>query len=81
MGYVESREDPLIQVLRTRQYQTNSKLLQTVKNFRKSFRSGTKQIETHNSSEHKKFEEKRMNEQFSQAQTKNWWIRNSPTDG
>jgi hypothetical protein len=42
--YVESKEDPLIQIVRTRQYSTNSALLQTANKFKKSFQSETKQI-------------------------------------
>jgi len=33
--YVESKEDPLIQVVRTHQHQPNSTLLHTVKNTKK----------------------------------------------
>jgi ferritin len=42
--YVENEEDPLIQAIRTHQHQTNSTLLQTVKNIKKYFQSATKQI-------------------------------------
>jgi hypothetical protein len=42
--YVESKEDPLIQIVRTHQHNTNSALLQTANKFKKSFQSETKQI-------------------------------------
>jgi hypothetical protein len=42
--YVESKEDPLIQIVRTHQHNTNSALLQTANEFKKSFQSETKQI-------------------------------------
>jgi carboxypeptidase C (cathepsin A) len=42
--YVESKEDPLIQTVRTHQHNTHSALLQTANKFNKSFRSETKQI-------------------------------------
>jgi hypothetical protein len=42
--YVESKEDPLIQIVRTHQHNTNSALLQTSNNFKKCFQSETKQI-------------------------------------
>jgi hypothetical protein len=42
--YVESKEDPLIQIVRTHQHNTNSALLQAANKFKKSFQSGTKQI-------------------------------------
>jgi len=52
MECVESKEDPLIQIVGTHHHHTNSTLLQTVKNVKKPFRSETKQIK-HNSSKHK----------------------------
>jgi hypothetical protein len=42
--YVENKEDPLIQIVRTQQHNTNSELLQTANKFKKSFQRGTKQI-------------------------------------
>jgi hypothetical protein len=42
--YVESKEDPLIQIVRTQQHNTNSALLQTANKFKKCFQSETKQI-------------------------------------
>jgi hypothetical protein len=42
--YVESKEDPLIQIVRTQQHNTNSASLQTANKFKKSFQSETKQI-------------------------------------
>jgi hypothetical protein len=42
--YVESKEDPLIQIARTRQHNTNSALLQTANKYKESFQSETKQI-------------------------------------
>jgi hypothetical protein len=39
MECVESKEDPLIQIVRTHQHHTNSTLLQKVKNFKKCFQS------------------------------------------
>jgi len=44
--YVESKEDPLIQIVRTHQHHTNSTLLQTVKNFKKYYQSVTKKIKS-----------------------------------
>jgi hypothetical protein len=35
--YVESKEDPLIQIVRTHHYNTNLALLQTANKFNKSF--------------------------------------------
>jgi hypothetical protein len=49
--YVESKEDPLIQIVRTHQHNTNSALLQTANKCKKSFQSEAKQIKniiTHN---------------------------------
>jgi hypothetical protein len=42
--YVESKEVPLIQIVRTHQQNTNSALLQTANKFKKSFQSETEQI-------------------------------------
>jgi hypothetical protein len=42
--YAESKENPLIQIARTHQHNTNSALLQTANKFKKSFKSETKQI-------------------------------------
>jgi alpha-D-ribose 1-methylphosphonate 5-triphosphate diphosphatase PhnM len=42
--YVESKEHPLIQVVRTHQHNTNSTLFQTVNKFKKYFQSKTKHI-------------------------------------
>jgi hypothetical protein len=36
MAYVESKEDPMIQIVRTHQHHTNSTLLHTIKTFKKS---------------------------------------------
>jgi hypothetical protein len=35
--YIESKEDPLVRIVRTHQHHTNSSLLQTVNDFRKLF--------------------------------------------
>jgi hypothetical protein len=42
--YVESKEDPLTQIVRTHQHNTNSTLFQTANKFKKSYQSETKQI-------------------------------------
>jgi len=52
MEYVESKEDPLIQIVRTHQHYKNSALLQTVTNF-KNF-SKRNEENKNNNSEHKK---------------------------
>jgi D-mannonate dehydratase len=39
MEYVESKENPLTQVLGTRQHRTNSTLLETLNNFKKHVRN------------------------------------------
>jgi chromosome segregation and condensation protein ScpB len=44
--YVESKEDPLILIVRTHQHNTNSALLQTTNKFKKYFQCETKQIKT-----------------------------------
>jgi hypothetical protein len=63
--YVESKEDPLIQIVRTHQYNTNSAFLQTANKFKKSFQSETKQIKNIITQNIKgKSEEKRMHGQF-----------------
>jgi hypothetical protein len=65
MEYVENKEDPLIQIVRTHQHNTNSALLQTANKFKNSFQSETKQIKNiipKNIKE--KWEEKRMHGQF-----------------
>jgi hypothetical protein len=46
MECVESKEDPLIQIVRTHQHYTNSTLIQTVGYLKKYFQSGTKQIKS-----------------------------------
>jgi hypothetical protein len=63
--YVENKEDPLIQIVRTHQHNTNSALLQTANKFKKSFQSETKQIKKNVTQNIKgKWEEKRMRGQF-----------------
>jgi hypothetical protein len=63
--YVESKEDPLIQIVRTHQYNTHSALLQTANKFKKSFQSETKQIKNITTQNIKgNWEEKRMHGQF-----------------
>jgi hypothetical protein len=42
--YVENKEDPLLQIVRTHQHNTTLALLQTGNRFKKSLQSGTKQI-------------------------------------
>jgi hypothetical protein len=54
MEYVVSKEDTPIQTVMTHQHHTNSTLLQTVKDFKISFQSETKQRKKHNGSEHKR---------------------------
>jgi len=39
MEYVQSKEDPLIQTVRTHQHYTDSALLETVQNLKKYFQS------------------------------------------
>jgi hypothetical protein len=63
--YVESKEDPLIQIVRIHQHNTNSALLQTANKFKKCFRCETEQIRNVITQNIKgKWEEKRMHEQF-----------------
>jgi hypothetical protein len=64
--YVESKEDPLIKIVRTHQHNTNSALLQTANKLKKSFQNETKQIINIITQNVKgKWEEKRMHGQFS----------------
>jgi hypothetical protein len=42
--YVENKEDPLIQIVKTHQHNTNSALPKTANKFKKSFQRQTKQI-------------------------------------
>jgi hypothetical protein len=42
--YIESKEDPLIQIVKTHQHNTSWALLQTANKFKKYFQSETKQI-------------------------------------
>jgi hypothetical protein len=65
--YVGSKEDPLIQIVRTHQHNTNSALLQTTNKFKKSFQSETKQIENITQNIKGKWAEKRMHGQFSRS--------------
>jgi hypothetical protein len=44
MEYIESKEDALVEIVRTHNHNTNLTLLQAVRNFNKSFQSETKQI-------------------------------------
>jgi hypothetical protein len=63
--YLENKEDPLIQIVRTHQHNTNSALLQTANKFKKFFQSETKQIQNIITENIKgKGEEKRMHGQF-----------------
>jgi hypothetical protein len=64
MEYVASKEDPLIQIVRTHQHNTNSALLQTANKFRKSFQYETKQIKKITQNIKVKWKEKRMHGQF-----------------
>jgi NAD-dependent SIR2 family protein deacetylase len=56
--HVESKEDPLIQIVRTHQHNTNSALLQTANKFKKSFQNKTKQIKNITQNIKGKWEEK-----------------------
>jgi myo-inositol-1-phosphate synthase len=63
--YVENKEDPLIQIVRKHQHNTNSALLQTANKFKKSFPSETKKIKNMITQNIKgKWEEKGMHGQF-----------------
>jgi hypothetical protein len=46
MERAESKEDLLIQIVRTHRHHTDSSLLETVKNFKKYFESEMKQIKS-----------------------------------
>jgi hypothetical protein len=46
MAYVDSTEDPQIQILRTPQWNTNSAMLQTARSFKMELQRGTRQIRT-----------------------------------
>jgi uncharacterized protein YabN with tetrapyrrole methylase and pyrophosphatase domain len=52
--YVQSKEDPPVQIVRTYQHNTNSALQETANKFKKSFQSGTKQIKTYSNSEYRR---------------------------
>jgi hypothetical protein len=62
--YVENKENPLMQTVRTHQHNRNSALLQTANKFKKSFQSETKQIKNITQNIKGKWEEKRMHGQF-----------------
>jgi hypothetical protein len=63
--YVESKDDPLIQIVRTHQHNTNLALLQTANKFKKYFQSETKQIKNVITQNMKgNWEEKRMHGQI-----------------
>jgi len=65
MEYVDSKEEPVVGFVRTHSHNTNSALLQAVRNFKKSFQSETKLIKdiiAQNIKE--KWERKRMHGQF-----------------
>jgi hypothetical protein len=72
-----------MQILRTHQYSTNSKLLQTIQNLNKSFRNettGKRNIIAQRIKE--KQEKKRLHRQFFHAAwKKHWCISNGHTDG
>jgi hypothetical protein len=59
--YIESKEDPLIQFVRTHQHNTNSALLKTAN---KSFQSETKQIKNITQNIKGKCDEKRCMDNF-----------------
>jgi hypothetical protein len=69
--------DPLTQIVRTHRHQTKSTLLQTVKNFKKSFQSETKQVEKNIIAQDIKenWKEKRMNGQFCSNLDKNLVVK------
>jgi hypothetical protein len=63
--YGENKEDPLIQILRTHQHNTNSALLRTANKFKKCFKSETNQTKNIITQNIKgKWEEKKMRGQF-----------------
>jgi hypothetical protein len=63
--YVDSKEDPLIQIVRSHKHNTDSALLQTADTFKKYFQSETKQIRNIITQNIKgKLEGKRMHGQF-----------------
>jgi hypothetical protein len=71
--YVESKEDPIIQIVRTHQYNTNSALLQIANRFKKSFQSEIKQIQSTITQNIKgKWEEKRIHGQFPRSLDENF---------
>jgi hypothetical protein len=63
--YVEHTQNPLVHIVRTHQHNTDSPLLQTATNFKKSLQSDTKQIKnTIARNVKKRWEAKRLCGQF-----------------
>jgi flagellar biosynthesis/type III secretory pathway M-ring protein FliF/YscJ len=82
MEYMDGKEDPLIQIVRTHQRNTNSPVLQTARNLERGLQRGTRQIKNIISKKMKEiWQEKIMQEQFPRGLTKNWWIMNIHIDG
>jgi hypothetical protein len=73
MEYVESKEDPLMKIVRSHQHNANSALLQTAIKFKKYFQCEKKQIKkniTQNLKE--KWEEKGMHGHFPRSLDEIW---------
>jgi hypothetical protein len=65
--HVKHTDEPLMQIVRTHQHNTSSTLFHAVTNLQKSLQSDMKQIKTTTRNLKERWEEKKLNGQFSQS--------------
>jgi hypothetical protein len=81
MECIGSKEDSLIQIVRTHQYHTISTLLQTVRDLKKIFSKLNKENKSIIAQNIKENGKRGYINTSHVAWTKNWWIRNIPISG
>ena len=75
--YVDSKEHPLIQIVRMYQHTTHSALLQTARSLKTELQRGTRQLKDGAAQNTKDGEERGCMDSSHVTEMKNWWIMNS----
>jgi hypothetical protein len=76
MGYVDSTEDQLIQIVRTHQNNTKSAMVETARCLRTGLKKGTRKRKDKEKTK-ETWQAKRMYGQIPRSLDENWWIMNS----
>ena len=79
--YVDSKEHPLIQIVRMYQHTTHSAMLETASSLKTDLQRGTRQKMVQHRKQKKGGEERGCMDISHVTEMKNWWIMNGHIDG